>query len=173
MVALFGTREFGAPAVIGGGTGRLPVMAFVAVGLGAAFAHMFHGRDTVAETTASRPIRRYDLALFAGTVTITSAACALAQSMTGGSGQRGFTSAVIVSCVAVAATCLAGEAAGTITALAVFLGSVTYSPQLAGATWIRLLQPEANLTVAWSFATALLIAAGALTLWGRRVGAHQ
>ncbi len=173
LVALFGTREVGAPAVIGGGTGRLPVTAFVAVVLGAAFAHMFDGRDTVVEITASRAIRRYDLVLFAGSVTAVSVGCALTQSMAGGSAQRGLTSAAIVSSAAVATTCVAGEAAGTIAAVAVFLGSVTYSPHLTGATWIRLLQPEADLTVAWSVAAALVIVAGALTLRGQSLGAHQ
>jgi hypothetical protein len=173
IVALTGAREFGAPAVIGGGTGRLPVMAFVAVFLGAGFAHMFDGRDTVAEASASRPIRTLDTSLFAVTVLAASLACAAAQSWAGGSWQRGFTSAMIVSSVAVAASCFAGGVAGTVAGLLIFLVSVTYSPNLRGATWVRLLQPEAELTVAWSVAIGVLLLALGCALWARRAVNHQ
>ena len=152
---LMAARHVEVPTVIGGGAQTLFWVSFLPLIWASILCLSLGSVGAQAELRCRPRLRALDAALFAAAV---GAAClALVSSGAfGGSGRAHIVGHVLVTCgLAVSVLVLLGPGRGILAATSLLLATSSYSPRLAGAAYVRLLQPDGTVGVPLVVGSAL------------------
>lgn len=159
------------PTVLGGGTSTVYASTFLPLGWASGLCFTFETRGGQYEARAAATLRRMDALLYA-TATGTFIAVLVASGHVSEGTFKIVAHTFILAGLAVAITLRfsAANAAAVVTVLVLITS--TYSPRLAGARFVRIMQPDGSLSFSFLCGMALL-GVGLLCLLGDQAGPRK
>jgi len=160
-----GHKQILVPTVIGGGGSAVVWASFLPLGWAVAICLAYEGLGAQAEDRPKRRLVVFDSLLFVCATALLLLVLAVAGPHQDARAHL-VTHALILSGLAAAVTARVNANSGIMAATVLLLVTSSYSPYLAAAEYIRILQPEGNLRL--SFTLGVILFAAATWLMARR-----
>lgn len=171
-VGVLGDRTVTLPAVLGGGSSAMALGLFAPLACAAATAYCLETARATTESRSPRSLGAMDAVLLAGLLGGMTGTLLLLDASPLDVPPGVARNVLILSGVSVCVSMWSDAARGVLASTALLLLTTTYSPHNAGASYVRILQPEANDAWATTTAVAAVVAALASVALQRRVR-HQ